>query len=326
MYRHFRQALTPALLVAVFASLLQLSPPAPAGAQDVRPTPTPRPAGLAPRVGVQVGHWRQSELPDELARLRGGTGARAGGVTELEVNYDVAQRVAALLRASGVTVDVLPATVPPHYDADAFVTLHADGSPSTAARGFKLATPWRTSRASQRLADSITAEYRARTGLPTSDAVTVDMRGYYAFNYNRHTHAITRTTPAVIVEMGYITNPADRAFLTRQADRVAAGVARGLLRYLQERDPLDGAALMPPEFRQQRAINPAGVVVRSAPRDTAPIRARVDQTRRMMPVQERDGWYEVFVRGQARRVVGWVRKDEVEPTSDPLPPQPPSTT
>ena len=34
-------------------------------------------------------------------------------------------------------------------------------------------------------------------GLPTSDAITVDMRGYYAFNYNRHTHAITRTTPAV---------------------------------------------------------------------------------------------------------------------------------
>ncbi|MBC8078246.1 MAG: N-acetylmuramoyl-L-alanine amidase, partial [Chloroflexales bacterium] len=262
----------------------------------------------------------------ELARLRSGTGARAAGVTELEVNYDVAQRVAALLRASGVIVDILPATVPPHYDADAFVSLHADGSPSTAARGYKLATPWRTSRASQHLADSISTEYRARTGLPTSDAITVDMRGYYAFNYNRHTHAITRTTPAVIVEMGYLTNPTDRAFLTRQADRVAAGVARGMLRYLGERNPLDGAALMPPEFRQQRAISVGGVAVYAAPRDNAPIRARVDQTRRMMPFQERDGWYEVFVRGDARRVVGWVRKDEVEPTNDPLPAPPPSTT
>jgi N-acetylmuramoyl-L-alanine amidase len=176
------------------------------------------------------------------------------------------------------------------------------------------------------LADSIFSEYRARTGLPTSDAITVDMRGYYAFNYNRHTHAITRTTPAVIVEMGYITNPSDRAFLTRQPDRVAAGIAQGLLRYLRERNPLDGAALLPPEFRQQRAISPDGVIVRTAPRDNAPVRARVDQTRTLRPVQERDGWYEVFVRGDARRIIGWVRKDQVEPTDDPAPQPPPSTT
>src|SRR5687768_6394320 len=89
------------------------------------------------RVGLQVGHWRSHELPDELARLRGSTGAHAAGIAEHQVNLDIAERAAVHLRAAGVTVDVLPATVPPRYHADAFVALHADGSASTRSSGFK---------------------------------------------------------------------------------------------------------------------------------------------------------------------------------------------
>jgi hypothetical protein len=97
---------------------------------------------LMPRVNVaiQVGHWKESELPDALARLRGSTGTSGGGRTEVSLNLDIAQRVAAQLRAAGRTVEILPATVPTGYEADLFVALHADGNSSGAARGYKVST------------------------------------------------------------------------------------------------------------------------------------------------------------------------------------------
>src|SRR5437868_4578374 len=73
------------------------------------------------RVGVQIGHYKNNELPQQLERLSGDTGAFGGGRSEVDLNFDVANRVAGLLRASGVQVDVLPATVPTGYSADAFV-------------------------------------------------------------------------------------------------------------------------------------------------------------------------------------------------------------
>jgi hypothetical protein len=291
----------------------------------VQPTPTARPAGTPPRVGLQVGHWKSNELPDELARLRTSTGAIAGGYTEAEINFDVAQRVAALLRERGIIVDILPATVPPGYDADAFVALHADGSSSGGAHGFKIATPWRTSRAGQHLLDALTAEYALATGMPWDDAITFNMRGYFAFNYRRHEHAIKKTTPAVIVEMGFLTNAADRAMLTGKPDLLATGIANGIIRYLNERDPNDGAALLPPEFKTQRSISPDGVDVRAAPRDDARILIHYDAERRLNPLMERDGWYQVFARVGEQRLLGWVRKDQLIETNDPTPTPLPST-
>jgi N-acetylmuramoyl-L-alanine amidase len=291
---------------------------------SVQLPPTPRPAGTPLRVGIQVGHWLSNELPDELARLRTSSGAFAAGYTEAEVNLDIARRVAALLERDGIAVDVLPATIPPAYDADVFVSLHADGSSNAGARGFKLATPWRTSRASQHLLDALTAEYAAATGLPQDGAITFNMRGYYAFSYRRHEHAVAKTTPAVIIEMGFLTSAADRALLIGQPDTVAVGIANGIVRYLNERDPLDGAALLPPEFKTHRPASPDGVDVYAAPRDDAPVISHAAGDRRLFVFQERDGWYQIFVRGNSR-VTGWVRKDAVMETNDPTPTPMPAT-
>src|SRR5215213_2908938 len=52
------------------------------------------------RVGLQAGHWRTHEIPAELRGL--GPGTSAGGRDEWEVNLDLAERTAALLRAAGV--------------------------------------------------------------------------------------------------------------------------------------------------------------------------------------------------------------------------------
>jgi N-acetylmuramoyl-L-alanine amidase len=274
-------------------------------------------------VAIQVGHWKSDELPDELARLRSSTGAHIDGYTEVELNLLIAKRVEKLLTQQGIVVDLLPATVPPSYDADAFVALHTDGSTSRGARGYKVATPWRTSRAAQQLSDALGKAYGDATGLPLSDAITFNMRGYYAFSFQRHTHAIARTTPAVILEMGYLTNAADRALMYNRADTVAAGITNGILGYLRTRDPNDGAALLPPDFPMFRAATDK-VAIRSAPRDDARVLLRLDQDQRLMPFQEKNGWLEVVVRG-GWRVVGWVRKDDLVATNE-APPAPPPVT
>jgi hypothetical protein len=286
-------------------------------------TPTPRPQGTAWRVGIQAGHWKSNELPEELARLRGSTGAFSDGLSEADLNLAIARRVEKLLVARGIVVDVLPATVPPSYDADVFVSLHADGATSRKARGYKLATPWRTSRASQLLADTLDAAYRKATGLPRDGGITVNMRGYYAFNYRRHTHAIARTTPAIILEMGFLTNASDRSVLYGRADAVAAGVVNGIVDYLNARDPNDGAALLAPEFPSLRTAS-ADVAVRSAPRDDAKVLMRVDADQRIFAFQERDGWLEVMVRGE-QRVIGWIRRSDLVATDEAPPPPPPSS-
>src|SRR5690242_10902744 len=80
------------------------------------------------RVGLQAGHWKSTQLPASLARLRSSTGTAAAGRTEVALNLDLANRTASLLRAQGIVVDILPATVPTGYRADAFVAIHADGN------------------------------------------------------------------------------------------------------------------------------------------------------------------------------------------------------
>ncbi|MBY0310320.1 N-acetylmuramoyl-L-alanine amidase [Patescibacteria group bacterium] len=94
-----------------------------------------------PRVGIQVGHWQREALPEELNGLTGSSGANAGGYTEEEVNIMVAREVVKLLTAAGVEVDLLPVAIPIDYRADAFISIHADGSSNTAVSGFKFAPP-----------------------------------------------------------------------------------------------------------------------------------------------------------------------------------------
>jgi hypothetical protein len=306
------------------ATATPVPPPTATPTPSVEPTPTTRPADMPLRVGIQVGHWQAKDLPDELARLRTSSGAFAAGHAEAQVNLEIAKRVVKLLQDYGMVADLLPATIPPSYDADAFVSIHADGANGGGSRGFKLATPWRTSAASQHLADTLTAEYAKSTKLPQDGAITVNMRGYYAFNYRRHTHAIAKTTPAVIIETGFLTSAADRAMIVGHPDTVANGIANGIIRYLGEHDRNDGGSLLPPEFKTQRPLDPAGVDVRAAPSDKAKLLKHVDADGRLFVFQERDGWYQVFVRGQSR-TIGWVRKDQVTTTNDPPPTPPPAT-
>ncbi len=252
-----------------------------------RPSPVRRPPALPPappspspapppwRVGLQVGHWHIAALPLSLARLRDQTGTFAAGRSEVSLNLDVAQRTARLLERTGVVVDLLPATVPNGYHANAFVAIHADGNVTRAVRGYKIAPPWRSAVAwgDATLVAHLDTSYAAATGLPPDPEITDNMRGYYAINgWMGDESRISEQTPSAVIETGFMTSAADRAVLFDQPDQVAAGLAAGILAFLHAA-PAEATT-------QQRA----GTIAAASPtgcsvvvlRDAVPLRAGGD--------------------------------------------------
>lgn len=186
-------------------------------------------------VGIQVGHWKNDELPEELSQLIGNTGASGGGKTEAEVNLAIAERTAQILRDKGVTVDIIPATVPQRYWADAFIAIHADGSEKSSTTGFKIAAPWRDfSGNASTLVSLLRDEYRAATNMYEDPNISRNMRGYYAFSWWRYDHAVHPMTTSAIVETGFLTSPADRRIIVAQPEIPAQAIADGVIKYLDQ--------------------------------------------------------------------------------------------
>lgn len=200
-----------------------------------------RPEG-PPKVGLQVGHWKNDELPEELHRLTGRTGASGGGKSEWEVNLAIAQETKTLLEDQGVEVDLLPATVPEKYWADVFVAIHADGSTDPATSGFKAASPRRDfSGKAYKLLSFIEETYQTATGLLHDPNVTRNMRGYYAFAWWRYEHAVHPMAASVIVETGFLTSPADRRLIVNHPERSAQGLAEGIVKFLESENLLENS-------------------------------------------------------------------------------------
>jgi N-acetylmuramoyl-L-alanine amidase len=214
--------------------------------------PIPKNVPTGPRrVAIQAGHWKSDEAPDELRRLIPQTGAEWEGFTEVEINLDIAQRVAVLLNSKGIAVDVLPVSIPVGYVADAFVALHADSDGVGVNSGFKMAHGARRGPYEDALLNDIKDSFGAATGLdydPTH--ITNAMRGYFAFNWSRFQHAVAAHTPAVILEMGYVSSDDDRALMLDRADVVASSIADGVMKFLNEtpRSQIFGQDLVVPAF------------------------------------------------------------------------------
>jgi N-acetylmuramoyl-L-alanine amidase len=193
-----------------------------------------RPEGSL-KVALQVGHWQNEEVPEELEGLKKNAGgARGGGKYEWEVMLNIANLLAEELRQHNLEVDILPTTIPPAYYADAFIALHADGNTDTTVTGFKVASPrWDYSGKSKTLEALLYEEYEQATGLSRDPNVTRRMRGYYAFNWRRYSHAIHPMTPAAILETGFLTSPADRKILINNPQPAVAGIVQAVLSFLE---------------------------------------------------------------------------------------------
>ena len=185
------------------------------------------------RVGLQVGHLGAAEQPDELAELRYSTGAHWDGLDEVEANHAIVAALAERLRAHGFVVDVLPATLPTRYRADVLLSVHVDANPNEERSGYKSAhfVPARNPY-EPLLKLHLDRAMLALTSLPDDDRnVTGNMLQYYAFNNRRYRHAAHARTPALIVELGYLSNPHDRELID-EPDRLAAALEAGVVSYL----------------------------------------------------------------------------------------------
>ena len=189
------------------------------------PTVTPT-TGLAatpssdPLVGIVSGHWGND------------SGAVcADGLTEAEVNQNIATLVQNFLIDAGYEVDLLREFDPilDGYTASALVSIHADSCSfvNDQATGFKVATALARSNreSSTYLAACLRSRYAQITALPMhTTSLTSDMTSYHAFN------EIADETPAAIIETGFLN--LDRQFLTEQPEVAAQGIAAGILCFL----------------------------------------------------------------------------------------------
>jgi N-acetylmuramoyl-L-alanine amidase len=158
------------------------------------------------------------------------------GLTEANVNSDIAGRVRDILMRQGYKVDLLQEfdSRLAGYKALAVVSIHADSCMyiNDQATGFKVAgsQAGTAAQSTEYLAACLKARYAAQTGLAYhAGSITADMTSYHAYG------EVDPSTPAAIIETGFL--DLDRAFLTQHSDRAAQGIADGILCFLHN-EPL----------------------------------------------------------------------------------------
>jgi len=165
----------------------------------------------------------------------------ADGLTEVEINLDVAERVVQTLQALGYQADLLKEFDPrlEGYRADALISIHADScnaypNATPPASGFKVASveDSMVPEAEEQLVACLAQCYAARTGMYMyfhANSITYDMTRYHTF------YEIDGQTPAAIVEIGFMLN--DRHVLTQQPDLVAQAIVQGLVCFIEGESP-----------------------------------------------------------------------------------------
>lgn len=175
----------------------------------------------------------QSASPVRVGIIAGHKGFDSGavcadGLTEAEVNVDLAGRLAANLQARGIRAEILEEFDArlAGYSATALVSIHADSCMyvNELATGFKIAGS--TSTNSSQLSICMEQAYGAATGLAYhANTITADMSNYHAFR------EIAAGTPAIIIEVGFLN--LDRDLLTTNTDPVIIGLINGITCFLE---------------------------------------------------------------------------------------------
>lgn len=167
-------------------------------------------------------------------------GAEGNGLREQDVVYRIGQSLAAMLRANGNFEVRLSRPTPEtqlgtsnasslaarvndanSWGADYFISLHTNASENAAASGSEAFAFSRNS-AAFALGEDILTWLNRITGLRN--------RG---MSVRTNLYVLRRTQmPAVLVELGFITNPGDAELMSTQPDLFAEGVYNGILDYL----------------------------------------------------------------------------------------------
>jgi N-acetylmuramoyl-L-alanine amidase len=182
---------------------------------------TPVPRRLSGTVVIDPGHGGKD--PGATSVL---------GFYEKDINLSVALEVARLLEQRGLRVKMTRtddyyveledrAAIANNIEADLFVSIHADSFPKNTRRGYTIYIANAASSSSRKAANAI-ARSMSGTGL---NSFGVDTANY---------HVLTGTRgPAVLVELGYLSNRREAALLRSSSfqDRLAQAVADGICDY-----------------------------------------------------------------------------------------------
>ena len=171
-------------------------------------------------------------------------GAEANGVQEQDVNYAVGKELEQLLLANGNFLVQLSRPTPEtqlgsnqatssaaslrarvqaanQWGADYFISLHCNANPNPQANGSEAYVYQRMGEAYP-LAEQILIGLNETTGLRNRGVMI-----------NQGLYVLRRTTmPAVLVEMGFLTNPEEAQLLQSRPDLFAQGIYQGILSYL----------------------------------------------------------------------------------------------
>ena len=168
-------------------------------------------------------------------------GAEGNGLREQNIVYRIGQELATLLRENGNFEVRLSRPTPEtqlgtsnasslaarvrdanNWGADYFISLHTNASELSAATGSE-AFAYSTGSAGFALGEDIVAGLAAATGLPDRGTFT-----------RPSLYVLKRTDmPAVLVELGFITNPRDARLMNEQPQLFARGVYDGIVRYVE---------------------------------------------------------------------------------------------
>jgi N-acetylmuramoyl-L-alanine amidase len=211
-------------------------------------------AGDAPVVVIDPGHDGTANLDQEPIgpdasemKIKDGGGTRGvvTGLSEAELNMQISRRVRRLLERAGVNVvmtrtktegvsigNVARAQIANRAGAALFLRIHADGASDSSVHGTHTLVPalrdgWTDDiyGASARAGRLVQRALVTRLG--SSDRGIQERSDFTGFNWS--------DVPAILVEVGYMTNPAeDRALSTPGYQRRAAlGLCEGTLRFLR---------------------------------------------------------------------------------------------
>lgn len=184
---------------------------------------------MATKIYIDQGHNPQNP----------NAGAEGNGYREQDLVFRIGVELAEILRAEGYDVRLSRPTADTQlgtsnatslatrvneandWGADYFISLHANASDLAGASGSE-ALVFNLNSSATELAEDILDELEETTGLPN--------RGV---TQRTNLYVLRRTRmPAVLVELGFITNPGDAALMANSPQLFALGVANGITEYL----------------------------------------------------------------------------------------------
>ena len=173
-----------------------------------------------PNAGAEGSGYREQDLVYEIGVILAEILDENGFETRLSRNSPTEQIGSSNLSSLQRRVNEANA-----WGADYFISLHTNASSNPSAGGSE-ALVYRLGTTSARLAGDILEQLELSTGLRNRGVIA--RPGLYVLRKTR--------MPAVLVELGFITNPAEARLMAESPRLFAGGIANGIIDFISSRD------------------------------------------------------------------------------------------